>query len=78
MTRPEVIYILAALANLGEHDWTEEPIEQSTIRLINTSGECIEWYFRFNSGDPMWFIHERPDRLRDADDLNPIRSPRKR
>lgn len=75
MTRPEVVYILAALANLGETDWTEVPVNQSTIKLVNTRGERIEWFFRFNSGDPMWFIHERPKRLRDAEDLNPIRSP---
>ena len=78
MTRPEVIYILAALADLGETDWTEEPVDRSTIKLVNTHGEFIEWYFRFNSGDPMWFIHDRPKRLKNAEDLNPIRSPRKR
>lgn len=76
MTRAEVIYILAALANLGETDWTEEPGEQGTIRLVNPRGERLGWKYRFNSGDPMWFINERPERFRYAADLNPIRSPR--
>lgn len=78
MTRAEVVYILAALRNLGETDWTEEPVNQSTIKLVNPAGEVFKWIFRFNSGDPMWFVQERPERLGDDPDLNPIRPPSRR
>lgn len=65
---PAALFLLAYLAENDDAGWTVALDTPSKVRLVR-GDDVIEYGYKFNGGDPMWFCTEAPERYTDSEEV---------